>query len=224
MAVEFDKMKENTVKAENQVSTYTVLINENGKGQRILFLGNSITRHEPNEDIGWSYNHGMSASKPENDYVHRVIASLPDDNAYCTCQVFEWEYNHYFQNEFSRFEEARDFGADIIVARFVENCQKRNYDPVEFERGYRALLDYYNPSGKAKIVYSSGFWKHPADPIIEKIAKENGMPYVFLGDLGEKDEMKALGLFWHSGVAVHPGDAGMAEIANRIIKAISNLQ
>lgn len=224
MAVEFDKMNENTVKAENQVSLYTVLYNENGKGQRILFLGNSITRHEPNEEIGWLYNHGMSASKPENDYVHKVIAALPTDNAYCTCQVSKWEYNHYFQNEFSRFEEARDFGADIIVARFVENCQKRNYDPVEFERGYRALLDYYNPSGKAKIVYTSGFWKHPADAIIERIAKERGMPFVYLGDLGQMDEMKALGLFWHSGVAVHPGDAGMAEIAKRITKAISNLK
>lgn len=81
MAVEFDKMNENTVKAENQVNTHTVLINENGTGQRILFLGNSITLHGPKEEIGWPYNHGMSASKPENDYVHKVIEALPSDNA-----------------------------------------------------------------------------------------------------------------------------------------------
>ena len=49
-------------------------------------------------------------------------------------------------------------------------------------------------------------------------SNENKYALAKLGDLGEKDEMKALGLFSHEGVSIHPGDKGMSEIANRIFK------
>jgi hypothetical protein len=35
--------------------------------------------------------------------------------------------------------------------------------------------------------------------------------------------MKAIGLFEHEGVANHPGDIGMKNIAERILKELKNL-
>ena len=73
----------------------------------------------------------------------------------------------------------------------------------------------------AKIVLTDLFWAHePIDEPIHRIAAENGYPLVHLGDLGELDENKAIGLFEHKGVAAHPGDLGMYRIAERIAQTI----
>ena len=64
--------KANTVDAKNQldVSDYISFINKDGCGIRIMFAGNSITRHGVKEDIGWLNDFGMAASSIDNDYVH----------------------------------------------------------------------------------------------------------------------------------------------------------
>ena len=42
------RINENTVKAEGQVSLSEVItVRESGSGLRVLFVGNSITKHEP---------------------------------------------------------------------------------------------------------------------------------------------------------------------------------
>lgn len=43
---------------------------------RLLFAGNSITRHGPAPEIGWDHDHGMAASGPDHDYVHRLTAMI----------------------------------------------------------------------------------------------------------------------------------------------------
>ena len=50
----------------------------NLKVNRILFLGNSITRHGPKEAIGWNGNWGMAASSLDKDYVHILLRSLAE--------------------------------------------------------------------------------------------------------------------------------------------------
>lgn len=53
---------------------------------RILFIGDSITRHGTNDDVkrrlGWGHVAGMAASSPEKDYVHllsaRIQETMPD--------------------------------------------------------------------------------------------------------------------------------------------------
>ena len=45
---------------------------------KVLFLGNSITKHGPKADIDWSGNWGMAASVEANDYVHLVTKALTE--------------------------------------------------------------------------------------------------------------------------------------------------
>jgi hypothetical protein len=46
--------------------------------ERVLFLGNSITRHGPAPKIGWTGDWGMAASARDKDYAHLVAAGLAE--------------------------------------------------------------------------------------------------------------------------------------------------
>lgn len=225
----FSQMKKNTVDAENQLrkSQFVTYINSDGRGKRIMFLGNSITLHGIKEDIGWNNEWGMAASSEDNDYVHRMISMIDEilkDCAYCICQVAAWESDYKNGSSLHKlFEAARDFSADVIIMRFAENCPGNEFDGEVFKEEMESLFSYLDSNKKAKIIMSTPFWHHPADKAIIEYANENKLPIVELSDLGEQDEMKAIGLFEHSGVANHPGDLGMKKIAERLFEEVKNV-
>ena len=218
---------ENTVSAKGQLKP-TEFVSFEGiekDGLRIMFVGNSITRHGVLERIGWFWDWGMAASSKEKDYVHQVISKVREtqpESVFCICQVADWERKYVEGNyDFSVFESARNFNADIIVMRLIENCPKvedGNFEP--FIKAYGELVSYLNPENKAKILITTGFWKHTCDDGIREYARREDLDLVELGDLGELDEMKAIGLFEHHGVSIHPGDLGMQHIADRIYDGI----
>lgn len=217
-----EQIEKNTVEAKGQLkkNNFVTFENENGKGKKIMFVGNSITRHGRLPEIGWDRDWGMAASEKSKDYVHLMMDKFKkeyEDAAFCICQVAEWE-RKYKEGEkvLDEFSDARDFEADIIIMRAVENCPRDDFDKDLFKKQYESLISYLNPSGKAKIVMTTSFWKHTATEALKEFASEKNIPVAVLEDLGEDDEMKAIGLFEHEGVANHPGDKGMQVIAERI--------
>ncbi len=224
----YEQLKKNNVSAENQLkpSHFVTFLNPEGKGRRILFLGNSMTLHGVAKEIGWNSCHGMAASSPEKDYVHLIakhVNEIDPEVAFCICQAAEWERNYQTgENCYPLFENARAFNADIIIMRVVENCPA-SLDVKLFEKSLASLLDYLNPSGKAKIILTTGFWQHPGDAAIRAYGASHKLPIVELGDLGNDDSMKAIGKFEHTGVANHPGDLGMEKMAERILEQLDPL-
>ena len=226
---QFRQLSKNTVDARNQLRDSELVRFDNpaGSGIRVMFVGNSITLHGPKAEIGWHHDWGMAASGLQKDYVHLLMEKIRQthpDAAFCVCQVSSWERNYKNgQEQYPLYEAARAFDADIIVMRFIENCSAQDWETERFIRQLDALLSYLNGSGKAEIVYTTGFWHHPGDPSIEECARRHGKQALRLGDLGEQEEMMAIGLFEHKGVAMHPGDRGMAAIAERIFAALQPL-
>ena len=222
----YKQMEKNTVDAKGQLreSTYVRFHYPEHEGMRVLFLGNSITLHGVCAEIGWHNEWGMAASAEEKDYVHLLIEKIratQPDAAFCICQVASWERAYKTGTDLHRlYESARDFGADILIMRMVENCPSADLDGVAFKRELNSLLEFL---GGENVVMTTGFWHHPLDEFIVEYAEEKNYPLVTLGDLGEMDCMKAIGLFEHTGVANHPGDKGMAAIADRIFEKLEPL-
>ena len=88
--------KRNTVKSRGQVSGNVTFEGTQDGSPRIMFLGNSITRHGVRAEIGWLNNWGMAASAKENDYVHRIISFVQEshpDAASCIVQGSNFFFN-----------------------------------------------------------------------------------------------------------------------------------
>lgn len=218
------QIEKNTVDGTNQLKRYVTYehVLEQPK-LKVMFVGNSITLHGIKHDIGWDNNFGMAASAKENDYVHicmEYFLSKENETTFCICQVSEWETRYKDGEKYlPLYTDACNFKPDVIIMRVSENCPIVDFDASIFLREYKKLLNFLNSSSKAYIVLTTSFWKHPADEIIKELADEYKFGFSYMGDLGENDEMKAIGMFEHKGVSNHPGDKGMKTIATRIINA-----
>ncbi len=217
------QIEKNTVDSKNQLpeSEYITYFGNKDASLRIMFVGNSITRVAPVPESGWMTDCGMAASCVANDYVHIVANKVLEkrDACFCICQASKWERAYLNgQAVYDFYENARAFCPDIIIMRIIENCDHKAFDKDAFAKNYPEFVKFLDGGEKAKVIFTSSFWERQGtgDEEIESTAKTFNAPYIYLGDLGEMDEMKALGLFEHTGIAAHPGDLGMKNIAERI--------
>ena len=131
--------KDNTVAAENQLPQEQRLTSaEGGAAFRVLFVGNSITRHGPKPDIGWPCDWGMAASSIENDYVHlfmRMLNCLIPGASHRIAQAASWERAYWQGADVLReFESALTPGNDLIVVRIGENILPEDDRPILAQR------------------------------------------------------------------------------------------
>lgn len=217
----------NTVKAVGQIDVNKfVSIYHRGGNKKVLFFGNSITRHEPNESIGWSGDWGMAASAKEKDYVHLVVAAL--DNVYgkvdyCIAQgaMWEWEYVRTEEVLDEYYSAIKDFDADIVIIRIGENITAAKHLNVNCKPYFAKAVDFLSGNAE-KVVITDMFWYSVYNDCLREVCEEKGHIFCHLTDLEEDERTMAIGLFEHKGVAGHPGDFGMQCIADRILDKILN--
>lgn len=221
------EISNNTVAAEKQVAAYDIVrIVDRGADTNVLFVGNSITRHAPKPEIGWLWDWGMAASCEENDYVHVAVKYIEKKLGpinYCTACLGEWE-KHYWEDEKLRdWQKARDFRADIVVIRLGENIwgERHRFSELPLEPHYDKMIRYFCSKPNARVIVTDLFWDDGGiNQTVYRVARKNGYTIVKIGDIGAKDENKALGQFEHAGVSIHPNDRGMRKIAERIAETI----
>lgn len=215
----------NTVTSKDQVSQYVTFEGVRDGSPKIMFVGNSITRHAPKPDIGWYGDWGMAASAKENDYVHQVIKGVREtkpDAEFCIVQAAVWERSYKNCDYEAYFKEATVFKPDIIICSISGNIPKAEFEIDAFKVNIDKLFKYLS-GGRAdvQIVLSSAFFGDPEKcKAIWEYTQEYGAKHVEISDIVKNKDNLAIGQFEHEGVQIHPGDKGMKELAKRYLEAI----
>lgn len=231
-----------TAVSEKIGATASVTVSVSGQSEKIaansykiLTYGNSIMNHAPAPDIGWNGSWGMAASSADKDYVHRLIY-------YMEHKFGEESITHEYGGAVATFEravpasdETADLSGhisglvataaaeqpDIITVQIGENV---NTSPTvaSYENAMRQFVTALKEAAPdALIVVCTPFWG--GDNLIAgmtNVAEEFDLPLALVHTLNT-DENKAIGQFEHSGVAAHPGDTGMDNIAKLLYEQIN---
>lgn len=212
------------LKKEGMSVPYFIEEPKNAK-KRIIFIGNSLTIHEPVEALGWNKKCGMAATNANHDYVHLVCRKLSEkygEIAFSGLCCRDWEKDYTNDKKLAVLMDfAREFNPDIIVLRIGENFNReylnKGIDPYI---GFSSLVKEAKRISK-EVIITSMFWTEDLlDNAVKKVAKEENIVFIPLDDLMKNKENMALGQYENQDVCKHPSDIGMKRIAERILKAI----
>lgn len=196
--------------------------------ERVLVLGNSITIHPPNPAVEWHANWGMAASSAEKDFTHLLAAKMNAKTE--AINISAWERNHS-SFKLSALDHHFLSKPDLIIVRLGENVE----DLTHLDQSFSNMIDYVTSKKPlAKTLITGTFWKNdPLDSILSKVAQEKSIHFVPLSHLDRTENKSYLGAsIFHidrssyevkdQGVADHPGDLGMEQIANTIFTNIKD--
>lgn len=196
---------------------------------KILFLGNSITLHGPAPKIGWTGNWGMAASALDKDYVHllldRISKAAGGMPKVKIRNIADFERNLGDFNIRETLKEELAFEADVVILAIGENASapKTDEDRAKFATALSNLLDALKQHGHPTLFVRSQFWQEAEkDRLLKQACADAGGNFVDIGPLGlvEANYARAERQIEHAGVAAHPGDKGMAAIAQELWKAM----
>ncbi|WP_165020147.1 Ig-like domain-containing protein [Dysgonomonas sp. ZJ279] len=236
------KAGKTTIKIQSKDGTLSASCNINviiGSVKKWVALGNSITKHSITSF--WWGEWGMAATKKENDYIHVLNRSLEvrynNDISFHAINVAAWErdFKGFNKNSLDNYLAGDE---DLIIIRLGENVPSNETVYASYKDELDELVKYLKgKSPKANYIITGNFWTNKRKDAIQKeVAEKHNCIWVTLDHLDTPDNKSTLDtkVFgddgkWHliseggataPGVANHPGDKGMAGIADAILKSI----
>lgn len=196
----------------------------------ILFLGNSITRHDSLPEFGWTQVNGMAATEPGKDYVHQTMAVLAERGFGAQavvgdrdCDLCDGPIDEHSRNA---AREVRRLRPLAVVVQLGENSDDLEVAAGKLTAQYRRLLQVLDEAG-AKRVLALSVWHDTSLAGPRNLAVRLALadhPKVRFLDLTalSKDPLNYADTAKYGNDAVrwHPGDRGMRLIAERVAAAI----
>ncbi len=143
----------------------------------VLCIGNSMTIHQPLNDVNWYSRQGMAATKPEFDYCHILEKLMRKHNPKTTVTPIglgDWERN--FSINIDSLLKDICQGKDIIVIRIGENV--KGPDIPRFADELSKLIDYCSHYTK-KIILAGQYWPlQSKEMAVIKNARDHHLKYV----------------------------------------------
>lgn len=195
---------------------------------RVVFLGNSITKHGPKKDIGWEGNWGMAATAESKDYVHLVTAGLAKGQGTApqihVQNIAGFERDHATADVAALLKEASAFQPDLVILAIGENVPALDTDERKqtFKKQMLKVMKTMKPDAKTTLLVRSSFWANAAkDTVLKEACTEAGGVFVDIQTLGKDaaNYAKSERPIKHEGVGRHPGDQGMQAIATALLQA-----
>ena len=199
-----------------------------------LAIGNSITKAEI-DDQNWWNEIGMAATSEEFDYYHIVVDHLK--RAYDEVSNYALNFSLWERLSSDRSEALGLIDAclsdklHLVTIQLGENVS----DISTFGNDFEDLINYIkNKAPKAEIVVVGDFWSNGVRDSYKAMAARNcdvsfaslnnirddkkyqcGLGTIVYDDEGQPHTVE------HLGIAAHPGNNGMNEIANSIIGVLN---
>lgn len=223
--VELSKFNNTPLRVEND----SVMFPGATRTLTMLFLGNSITRHAPIDEMPCRIERGMAATTPDKDYVHQLVHIIAKNHKlnvlYSVANIAEFERT-FFMCPFSmrKLDSAVAKRPDILVVQIGENVLDDNLkDPEKFEREYIRLLGNFPDS---KRILTLPFWPNKQKQYaITEVAIKSNSSLADISHLGAgTDPMNFASSqqkFNMPGVGGHPGNVGMRRIADCLYAEIN---
>lgn len=195
-----------------------------------LAIGNSLTRH--GVCSYWWNPVGMAASDADHDYFHLVQRGLEKRFGKVTARAVNfsvWEITAHDRDQtLAKLDNLLDERISLVTIQLGENVKDFSTLPED----YVSLIEYVRrkTGGKAQIIVVGDFWRD--ESVRAGAAAKTGADYASLKEaLNDPKYRSRIGavvfdpagnehVVRHSGVAKHPGDEGMAFIADRILEKV----
>lgn len=196
---------------------------------KLLVIGDSISFHEPAEEIGWSGNWGMAASEEDSDYVHIFLRRIAHSQGGMTPELkICARGGGTLAGQQENLGEFANFAADLAVVQMGEN-DNSDVSEAGFQKPYENLLRTIREANAEAVILCLGVWSPPSgsavkDEMIRAAAKKYGALFADLQKANADPENMAASekRFSHKGVAWHPGDAGMKAYADALWKVLKD--
>lgn len=182
---------------------------------RILFVGNSITFHEPLRSHTGTW--GMAASAADRDFVHRVQLQLAAQTGVIPEIATErWDVSW---DSAAALAKAQQFAPTLVIVQVGDNAPQ--------DMSHAAYVDILadflrSVQGDGRTVVLAGVWySAEREAWSSEVAQTLGLRFAPLRDIHSMDTIADPDCWDTDPICSHPGDAGMAQIAQRIVDILN---
>ncbi|CRN02106.1 SGNH/GDSL hydrolase family protein [Pseudomonas sp. FJ2-5-13] len=202
---------------------------------RVLFVGDSITRHAVNpstvKDLNWTHVSGMASSSPKSDFVTLLSAKISKDRKQKVVACFHtYGGGGSVASRVAGMPMVQTTSPDLVVIQIGEHDSALS-DPVLFHRQFATLVRMSRalPS-KPKVIAvgpwalvplnKNGEYSDPDAAAVDRemynVAIEESLEYLSVRDIAQIPEAHGYGT--DVGVQWHPNDLGHAMYAARLFR------